>query len=269
MTVISRAASLVLAASSALALFACIAPPAGEPQAVGDAPPIVGTLYVEHASADPGAPEVEVRRGDARPLTVHHAIPLLAREKPSVRLSDALLFGGTCAPVAISPDGHYGACLRSDGFGTVMIFRVDHPKAAPLKTVWHIAVVSGHMAGFLADDTLAVAADDQTCPQYVRYDGHYSAEPRARLYILTAAGKQVKAGPCIHGLVVGAHKIAFIGHDGREHPAYSFDGSSWQPGLAATFDGADHLLIINQRDQLVDDQNRLVAADVVDAAWTR
>lgn len=199
---------------------------------------------------------------------------LIARDKPAVRLSTTRLFGmipidpRSCEPIALSPDGRYAACLRRDGLGTVTIFSLADPQNTQHDTRLHVALNSRRMAAFIGD-TLAVAADDTTCPAFYRTDAHFSFEPRARLFVVDMRGKQLRKGPCIHGVIGGTKKLAFIGHDTKEKPFYSFDGISWDPGLALTFDGDDHLLVINQYDQLIDDQDRLISDQVVDALWTR
>lgn len=253
----------------------CIAPPQGEPLAQTSAPPIAGTLYIFHPSDKPNAELVVDVVHDGKRLA--HAPPgdmLIARERPARRLSTAPLFGNArhdpknCEPIAISGEGTYGACLRSDGQGTLTIFSLADPQRTQRDTSLHVAVASSRMVAFVGN-TLAVAADDLTCPSFYRIDAHFSFEPRARLFVVDVRGKQLRKGPCIHGLVAGAKKLAFISHDTSEKPFYSFDGSSWNPGMAMAFDGADHLLIVNQHDQLIDDQGRLVSEDVVDALWTR
>jgi hypothetical protein len=253
----------------------CIAPPQGEQKASTPAPPIAGTLYVFHTSSTPrGAQGVEVWR-DGKLLA--HPAPgdvLIARDKPAIRLSTAPLFGKArndpkiCDPVAISPDGMWAACLRSDGRGTVTVFKIADPQHTQRSTSLHVTVYSRRMAGF-EGHALAVAADDDTCPAFYRTDAQFAFEPRARLYVIDTNGKRLHKGPCIHGVIAGAHKLAFISHDTREQPFYSYNGTNWNPGLALTFDGTDHLLILNQYDQLIDEQGRLVSDDVVDAWWTR
>src|SRR5215468_2709093 len=72
----------------------CIAPQQSEPRAHTPAPPIAGTLYVFHTSStSEGVPTVEVLR-NGKPMT--QKTPgevLIARDKPSVRLSTAPMFG--------------------------------------------------------------------------------------------------------------------------------------------------------------------------------
>jgi len=195
---------------------------------------------------------------------------LIARDNPSVTFPTTPLGGRRqCEPVAISPHGVYGACLRADGFGSVIIFRLAHPASTQIQSPAQVTMNSSHMAGFLNERQLAVAADDHSCPAYHRGDARRAYEPRARLWVIGTDGVLERKGPCVHGLVVGTKKIAFIIHDSKEHPWYSFDGKTFRPGLAATFDGGDHLLVINEWDQLVDESDRLVAKDVADALWTR
>lgn len=253
----------------------CLALPQGEPHPQTSAPPIAGTLYVFHPSDRPDSqPIVDVLRDGRRLAHPPAEEVLIARDEPAVRLSTAPLLGSAprdrrrCAPIALSHDGRFGACLRSDGFGTVTIFSLADPQHTQRDTSLHVTVNSRRMAAFIGN-ALAVAADDLTCPAFYRTDAHFSFEPRARLYVVDLRGKQLRKGACIHGVVAGTKKLAFIGHDTTEKPFYSFDGKSWDPGMAMTFDGDDHLLIVNQYDQLIDDQDRLVSEDVVDALWTR
>jgi len=253
----------------------CIAPPQGEQRAQAPAPPIPGTLYVFHASSTAaGGPVTEVLRDGKSVTKPAPGDVLIARDKPSIRLSTAPMFGkarndpSTCEPFAISHDGTWAACLRSDGLGSVVIFNVRNPQRTQRNTGLHVAVFSRRMAGF-EGNTLAVAADDDTCPAFYRTDAHFAFEPRARLYLIDMHAKRIGKGACIHGVIAGEHRLALIGHDTTEKPLYSFDGTDWKPGLAMTFDGDDHLLIINQYDQLVDEQGRLVSEGVVDAWWTR
>jgi hypothetical protein len=270
-----RSGFSVWALALGVLLSGCIAPPQGEPHPQISAPPIAGTLYIFHPSDRPdGRPVVDVWRNGTR---VAHPPPgdvLIARDKPTIRLSSARLFGmipidpKSCEPIALSPDGRYAACLRADGYGTVTIFSLADPQDTQHDTRLHVALNSRRMAAFVGN-TLAVAANDLTCPQFYRTDAHFSFEPRARLFVVDMRGKQLRKGPCIHGVIGGTKKLAFIGHDTKEKPFYSFDGVSWDPGLALTFDGDDHLLIVNQYDQLIDDQDRLVSDQVVDAMWTR
>jgi hypothetical protein len=253
----------------------CIAPPQSEPLAQTPAPPIAGTLYIFHPSNKPGGRLVVDVVHDGKRLA--HAPPgdvLIARDRPALRLSMAPLFAKTrldpksCEPIALSGEGTYGACLRSDGQGTLTVFSLADPQHTQHDTSLHVAVASSHMAAFVGN-TLAVAADDLTCPSFYRTDAQFAFEPRARLFVVDMRGKQLRKGPCIHGLIAGTKKLAFIGHDTNERPFYSFDGTSWDPGMAMAFDGSDHLLVVNQHDQLIDDQGRLVSDDVVDALWTR
>ena len=238
------------------------------------APPIAGTLYIMHPSDHPdGHPDIEVRHDGVlvqRPTVVGE---LVARDKPSVRVSTALMLSGTrrCEPLAISPHGVYVACLKADGNGTVAVFKLAHPAATLHDTRVRISVDTHHMAGFVSDDRLALAGDDTTCPMYYRTDAHvYSAEPRARLFIVDApSAKTVKPGVCVHGLVAGDGKVAYIGHDASEEPQYSLDGTHWSPGLAVAVDGGGNVLAIAPNNDLADDQNRVVSHDVVDAVWTR
>ena len=267
-----------MSASSALACViaaGCIAPPQGEPHAQTPAPPIAGTLYVFHTSTSgQTGPGVEILHDGKQMAGTVPADVLIARDKPSVRLSTKPFLGATrndpksCEPIAISADGTWAACLRSDGRGTLTLFKLADPRHSQRTTGLHVSVNSRRMAGFVGH-TLAVAADDNSCPQFYRTDAHFSFEPRARLYIIDMRGKQLHKGPCIHGLIAGEHKLAYISHDTTEKPFYSFDGTTWSPGLAMTFDGGDHLLVINPYDQLIDDQGRLVSDDAVDAWWTR
>jgi hypothetical protein len=253
----------------------CIAPPQAQPRAETTAPPVAGTLYVFHPADKPNSELIVEVVHDGQRLA--HPPPgdvLIARDKPAIRLSTAALFGRahldpkSCEPIALSHDGKYAACLRSDGLGTVTIFSLADPQHSQHDTALHVAVNSRRMAAFIGN-TLAVAADDATCPSFYRTDAHFSFEPRARLFVLDMHGKQLSKGPCIHGLIGGTKKLAFISHDTKENPQYSFDGTSWEPGMAMAFDAGDHLLVINQFDQLVDDQGRLVSDGVVDAWWTR
>jgi hypothetical protein len=255
--------------------YGCIAPPQGEPHAQTPAPPIAGTLYVFHPSDKPDSQAVVDVLHDGKRLA--HPPPgdvLIARDKPTIRLSTTPLFGKahldpkSCEPIALSHDGKYGACLRSDGLGTVTIFSLADPPHTQRDTPLHVALNSRRMAAFVGD-TLAVAADDATCPAFYRTDAQFSFEPRSRLFVVDMRGKLLRKGPCVHGVIGGTKKLAFIGHDTNENPLYSLDGSSWDPGLATTFDGDDHLLIVNQYNQLIDDQGRLVSEGVVDAWWTR
>src|SRR5271166_1933420 len=129
-----RFAPALMGAVALCSAAGCIAPPQGEPHAVGSAPPIAGTLYVFHPSdTSDGQPVVEIFHDGKR---FAHRTPgdvFIARDKPAVRLSAAPLFGSkrlnprSCEPIALSADGTYGACLRSDGFGTVAIFRLADP----------------------------------------------------------------------------------------------------------------------------------------------
>jgi hypothetical protein len=263
----------------AILMLACLAaagcsmrPSASAPATT--APPISGTLYIMHPSDHPdGHPDIEVRHDGVlvqRPTVVGE---LVARDNPSVRVSTTLMLSGAqrCEPLAISPHGVYVACLKADGNGTVAVFKLAHPAATLRNTRLHISVDTHHMAGFVSDDRLAIAADDTTCPLYYRTDAHvYAAEPRARLFIIDAStAKTVKPGLCVHGLVVGDGKIAYIGHDASEEPQYSFDGTHWSPGLAVVVDGGGDVLAIGSNNDLADDQNRVVSHDVVDAVWTR
>ena len=233
------------------------------------APPVAGTLYVTHPSQNGGTPSISIVRGGGVALQPAPTGFLIARDKPLIRFPTTPLHGRrACEPVAISPHGVYGACLRADGRGSVIIFRIADP-AAQRQTAAQITVNTAHMIGFLNDQELAVAADDDSCPSFARNDAVYSFEPRARLWVLGVDGFVKRKGPCAHGLVVGSRKIALISHDSKDRPQYSFDGAAWQPGLAVAFDGDDRLLVINKWDQLVDEQSRVVAQDVVDAFWTR
>ena len=239
------------------------------PMPAQTSPPIAGTLYVTHLSQRGSAPDISiVRDGVVMPNPAPSGV-LIAREKPSIIFPTLQLHGRRpCEPVAISPRGIYGACLRADGRGSVILFAIASP-SAQRESAAHVRVNTAHMIGFLNDGELAVAADDDTCPSYARGDAVYSYEPRSRLWELRTDGSIMRKGPCVHGIVVGDKRIALLFHDPKEQPEFSFDGSTWQPGFPVTFDGDDHLLIINKWDQLVDEQGRLVATDVVDASWTR
>jgi hypothetical protein len=253
----------------------CIAPPPGGPRAQTPAPPIAGTLYVFHTSTTrEGGPVVEILHDGRRLSNPAPGDVLIARDRPSIRLSTALMFvtgridAKSCEPIAISHDGTWAACLRSDGLGTVVIFNLSDPQHTQRNTGLHVAVNSRRMAGF-EGNTLAVAADDTTCPAFYRTDAHFAFEPRARLYVIDLHGRQLNKGACIHGVIAGEHRLALISHDTTDKPFYSYDGTNWNPGLPIAFDGGDHLLVLNQYNQLVDDQGRLVSEDVVDAWWTR
>lgn len=268
-TAVIRRVTLLLLTPLACAFVAgCVAPPPpGLPEGTAT---VSGTLYVFHLSEGNGATQlVEVLRSGspASPPTARPDVRnlLIARDNPKKTLSLAPLSNG-CEPIAISPNGVYGACLAS---GTVVIFTRARPETIRHATGFHITVRAERIAGFLADDSLAIAADDLSCAAFKRSDRRYGYEPRTRLRILTTRGVLLRSGPCIHGLVTGDKKIALVGHDGNQQPQYSFDGMAWRPGLPVTFDGDDHLLVINKFDQLVDEQNQLVARDVVDAFWTR
>ena len=83
------------------------------------------------------------------------------------------------------------------------------------------------------------------------------------------AGKIVGSGPCVHGLVAGDGKLAYLQHDPMEQPLYSLDGRTWSKGTPATFDGSGSLLVIDEHGDLVDTHGRLVAHDVGMAYWSR
>ena len=236
---------------------------------VETAAPIYGTLYITHPSQVGSSPTISVVRNGVVSEQSALSGVLIARDKPVVRFPTTALRGGrSCEPVAISTHGVYGACLRADGHGSVVIFPLAHPFARRL-TAAQVTVNTSHMIGFIDDQSLAVAADDESCPSFARNDAIYSYEPRARLWVIGMDGSVKRKGPCAHGIVVGTKKIALIFHDGKDQPQYSFDGTNWQPGLAVAFDGYDSLLIINKWDQLVDEGNKVIAEDVVDAYWTR
>ena len=246
----------------------CLSFPAPTP--LESAPPIAGTLYITHLSQSSGAPDVTTVRDGAVVSSPAPSGVLIARDKPSVTFPTAPLRGRRqCEPVAISPHGGYGACLRADGHGSVIIFRLANPASTQVQSPAQVTINSNRMAGFLNERQLAVAADDDSCPSYHRGDARRAYEPRARLWVIGTDGVLERRGPCIHGLVAGTKRIAFIFHDSKERPTYSFDGKTWQYGLATTFDGSDRLLVINEWDQLVDEKDRLVAKDVADAVWTR
>lgn len=265
----------VLCALVCLVCAGCIAQPKLASDAnLASAPPLAGTLYVVHPAAHlEGAMEVEVRHNGAivqRPSVLGM---LLARDAPATRVPIKVLSlgGRRCEPMAISPHGRYVACLRADEFGMIAVYQRDRPAATLRNTAVHISFDTHHMAGFTSEDRLAVAGDDRSCAAYYRTDAHvYAAEPRARLFVIDAAtAKTVRSGPCIHGVVAAAGAIVYIGHDDSEEPQFSRDGRLWQPGLAVALDGDGNVLAIDKHDRLVDEQNRLVAADVVDAVWTR
>ncbi|HME80946.1 MAG TPA: hypothetical protein VKF82_02605 [Candidatus Eremiobacteraceae bacterium] len=238
------------------------------------APPIAGTLYIMHPSDHPdGRLNIEVRHDGLVVQRPTLAGELVARDRPSVHVSRQAMFSGVrrCEPLAISPHGVYVACLKADGNGTVAVFKLDQPAATLRDTRVHISVDTHEMAGFVSDSRLALAGDDQTCPMYYRTDAHvYSAEPRARLFIVdSSSAKTIRPGVCLHGLVAGDGMIAYIGHDSSEEPQYSLDGTHWSPGLAVAVDGGGDVLAIGANNDLADSRNRVIAHDVVDAVWTR
>jgi hypothetical protein len=210
-------------------------------------------------------------------------VPLIARNKPEISLSPLKeLFGGThvgrsfvytdktaCQPLAISPNGVNGACLRVDGHGTLTLFRVADPVNTQRNTAVTVGEYSRLMMGFLSDDRLAVVADDLSCPFFRRADRGYADEPQARVKVLDMSGAAVATGPCVHGVVVGDGRMAYLQHDSNEKPLYSLDGQTWSPGTPATFDGRGALLIIGGNFDLTDTSGRLVAHDVAEAYWTK
>jgi hypothetical protein len=208
--------------------------------------------------------------------------PLAARNKPRASLQRHAFFGGThvenghlstdataCEPLAISPGGVSAACLRSDGHGTLTVFRIADPAKTQKNAAVTVGEYSRHMMGFLSDERLAVVADDESCPFFRRADGRYANEPQGRVRIVDMTGRLVGAGPCVHGLAAGDGKLAYLRHDAMEHPLYSLDGRTWSNGSPVTFDGSGSLLLIDDFRDLVDTRGRLVARHVSDAFWTR
>jgi hypothetical protein len=262
----------VLFVLASLASSGCIARPPDV--ALATAPSVPGTLYIMHPSSRPdGLLDVEVRHDGALIDGPSVAGMLIARAQPALRISTKVVAtrSGGCAPMAISPRGIFVACLRSDGSGIVSVMRRDAPTAPLHDTRARVSVDTHHIVGFTSDTEFAVAGDDSTCPTYYRTDAHvYAAEPRARLFVIDAvSGRTVRSGPCIHGLVTGDRTIVYVGHDSSDEPQYSRDGTNWQPGLVVALDGDGHVLAIDKSNRLVDEQDRLVSDDVVDAMWTR
>jgi hypothetical protein len=242
---------------------------------------IAGTLYVVRPNGWDWD-LLTIRDGVVVATDHNRPPPLAARNKPRTSLPQLDLFGGNhvkgdqfytdataCEPLAISPGGLNAACLRSDGRGTLTVFRVANPAKTQRNAAVTVGEYSRHMMGFLSDDRLAVVADDEACPFFRRADGRYANEPRGRVRIVDMTGRLVGAGPCVHGLAAGDGKLAYLQHDAMEHPLYSLDGRTWSNGSPATFDGSGSLLVIDDDRDLVDTRGRLVAHHVSDAFWTR
>lgn len=243
---------------------------------------IKGTLYVVRPTQPLQWDLVTIRDGVV--LSTHHRRdpPLAARNQPRTSLPWQSLFGGThlgkggvytdrtaCDPLAISPNGGNAACLRSDGRGTLTVFRVAHPTETQKNANVTVGELSPAMMGFVSEDRLAVVADDESCPFFRRADGRYADEPQARVKIVNMAGKIIGSGPCAHGLIAGDGKLAYLRHDPIQHPLYSPDGRTWSNGTPATFDGSGTLLIIDENGDLTDTHGHLVAHHVSAAFWMR
>ncbi|HTD36417.1 MAG TPA: hypothetical protein VK669_02790 [Candidatus Limnocylindrales bacterium] len=145
--------------------------------------------------------------------------------------------------------------------------------AHPTETQENVPVTVGEfsrrMMGFVSEGRLAVVTDDESCPFFRRADRRFAEEPQGRVKIVDMTGKTVGSGPCVHGLVAGDGKLAYLQHDAMERPLYSLDGRTWSQGTPATFAGSGSLLVIDERGDLVDTQGRLVTRDVSAAFWTR
>lgn len=262
----------------ALAILACAgcgtAPHASPPPRIER--PIAGTLYVVHLAARDAVPQrLEVIHDGAPLRRPPQAGLLIARDKPAVRISTKVVFagGGRCQPMAISPHGTYVACMRTDGYGTISLYRRTSPLRTLHDTGARVSVDNHQMIGFVSDEELAVAGDDLSCPPYHRSDAPvWSAQPRSRLLVIDASsGRTLESGTCVHGIVTGDGAIAVVGHDASEDPQYSVDGGAhWIPGLPVAFDGDGQVLSISSNNDLVvGGGDRVIAHDVVDANWTR
>lgn len=243
---------------------------------------ITGTLYVVRPTGAFEWDLVTIRNGEVLSTQHRGQPPLAARNRPRTSLSSRQLFGTThvvnghlstdltaCEPLAISPNGMSAACLRSDGRGTLTVFRLAQPAKTQRNTTVTVGELSRMMMGFVSDARLAVVADDETCPFFRRADRRYADEPQGRVRIVDMTGKLVGSGPCVHGVVAGDGRLAYLQHDPMEQPLYSLDGRTWSKGTPATFDGSGSLLVIDEHRDLVDTHGRLVAHNVGAAFWTR
>jgi hypothetical protein len=208
---------------------------------------------------------------------------LRARDKPEMSISSAqMLFGGThakngsvytdttaCQPIAISPNGVNAACLRIDGKGTLTLYSLSDPVHTQFNVRATVGEFSARMMGFTSDRELAVVADDDSCPFYRRSDGKYADEPQARVKVIDMHGMVLKSGPCVHGIIVGDDRIAYLTHDPSGNALYSVDGDHWLSGQPMTFDGSGELLFIDGDSNLLDRKGRLIAPNVVGGYWTK
>ncbi len=245
------------------------------------APAIKGTLHlfrrvreIEHTVITVRDGKV-VRTGDSEML-------LRARDFPEKTISLAEeVFGGThtvgdtvetdataCQPLAISPHGINVACLRIDGMGTLTLFRLANPDKTQRNMKFTVGTYSTQMMGFLSDNLLAVVVDDDSCPFYRRADGQYADEPQARFLVINMRGVVQKSGHCVHGVVVGDNKVAYLSHDLSGNATYSLNGRDWLVGYPTTFDGSGQLLFIDGNN-LLDQRGRLIASNVDGAYWTK
>jgi hypothetical protein len=243
---------------------------------------VKGTLYVVRSTGTVRWDLVKIRDGRVVSTKRQELPPLAARNRPQTSLPRQHFFGGdhmgngrfytdttACDPMAISPNGVNAACLRSDGHGTLTVFRVARPTETQKNAPVTVGEYSRLMMGFVSEGRLAVVADDESCPFFRRADRRFAEEPQGRVKMVDMAGKIVGSGPCVHGLVAGDGKLAYLQHDSMELPLYSLDGRTWSKGTPATFDGTGSLLVIDEHRDLVDTHGRLVARDVGAAFWTR
>lgn len=245
------------------------------------APAIKGTLHLFRRVREIEHTVINVRDGRVVPTGDVESI-VRARDFPEKAISVADQFfggnhtvGGTvetdataCQPLAISPHGINVACLRSDGMGTLTLFRLANPNKTQRNMKFTVGTYSTQMMGFLSDNLLAVVVDDDSCPFYRRADGQYADEPQARLVVINMRGVVQKSGPCVHGVVVGDNEVAYLSHDAWGNATYSLNGRGWLAGYPTTFDGSGQLLFMDGNN-LLDHRGRLIASNVDYAYWTK
>jgi len=166
--------------------------------------------------------------------------------------------------IALSPDGRRGICATTSG--TAIAFMMDNPTQHHRVLAIEVADNGYKEVAFLSKDTVAIVSRDRSCPVY---RGLFVTP--ARLDTINLSTSTQSKGPCVYGIVAGAHKIAYLTFENGRGAVYSFDAMNWKPGIPEAFDGQGQLLIAiygdEQGDTLVNESGQLIAQHVERAEW--
>jgi hypothetical protein len=144
--------------------------------------------------------------------------------------------------VELSPDGTYGLCNADF---RLLLFNVRSRKVVRTVTS-HLAMVGLEGYAFLPGNLIAAMFEDETCASAAVGSVE---EPWARVYFMRFDGARTHKGLCAFGVVSGRSRVAYNSYRDRE-PVYSFDGKDWRPGYPIAFDGADHLIVLDNEPKL-------------------